>query len=191
MFSKTSRPIQAQLKPAPNEGNEGDSIKVIAGQYHSEYEWADPLSVQLCLGTDAASNAHHASAFRMYQALGFERTPGRYSVLRVLYFSPTRCLTQVEIGDDIRVTSANVTHLVDGLEKDGLVRRIPHPTDRRMTSVELLPAGTEVCEALIPSMARLMNGICEGFSDEEKVAFLGFLERFRQNANNLYAQDQP
>jgi DNA-binding MarR family transcriptional regulator len=36
------------------------------------------------------------------------------------------------------VTPRNVTTLVDGLEREGLVQRRPHPTDRRATVIELI-----------------------------------------------------
>jgi DNA-binding MarR family transcriptional regulator len=41
------------------------------------------------------------------------------------------------IKDRLGVTARNVTQLVDGLESEGLVRRTPHPTDRRATIIEL------------------------------------------------------
>jgi DNA-binding MarR family transcriptional regulator len=42
-----------------------------------------------------------------------------------------------DLADELTVTPRNVTALVDGLEAEGLVRRVPHSTDRRVTLVEL------------------------------------------------------
>jgi DNA-binding MarR family transcriptional regulator len=42
-----------------------------------------------------------------------------------------------DLAEALTVTPRNVTALVDGLEGDGLVRRTPHTTDRRVTLVEL------------------------------------------------------
>ncbi|HJZ55002.1 MAG TPA: MarR family transcriptional regulator [Gemmataceae bacterium] len=47
------------------------------------------------------------------------------------------------LSDELGVTPRNVTALVDGLEEEGLVRRVPHPTDRRATVVELTETGAE------------------------------------------------
>jgi DNA-binding MarR family transcriptional regulator len=47
------------------------------------------------------------------------------------------------VSDELGVTRRNVTALVDALEAEGLVRRTPHPTDRRATVIELTPAGKE------------------------------------------------
>ena len=40
------------------------------------------------------------------------------------------------------MTARNVTGLIDALEHDGLVERLPHPSDRRATLVRLTVAGT-------------------------------------------------
>ena len=42
-----------------------------------------------------------------------------------------------DLASALDVTPRNVTTLVDGLERDGIVRRQPHPTDRRATVIEL------------------------------------------------------
>jgi DNA-binding MarR family transcriptional regulator len=45
------------------------------------------------------------------------------------------------ISDELGVTRRNVTALVDALENEGLVRRKPHPTDRRATVIEMTKKG--------------------------------------------------
>src|SRR5882672_7857896 len=42
-----------------------------------------------------------------------------------------------DLASALDVTPRNVTTLVDGLERDGFVRRRSHPTDRRATVIEL------------------------------------------------------
>ncbi len=45
------------------------------------------------------------------------------------------------ISDGLGVTRRNITALVDALEEEGLVRRKPHPTDRRATVIEMTHKG--------------------------------------------------
>ena len=45
------------------------------------------------------------------------------------------------ISDELGVTRRNVTALVDALEEEGLLRRKPHPTDRRATVLALTASG--------------------------------------------------
>jgi DNA-binding MarR family transcriptional regulator len=42
-----------------------------------------------------------------------------------------------DLAATLEVTPRSVTALVDGLERESLVRRQPHPTDRRATMIEL------------------------------------------------------
>lgn len=54
-------------------------------------------------------------------------------------------LTQRDLAMRLLLSSGAVTFLVDRLEEAGLVRRQPHPTDRRTTLVSLAP-GAELPE---------------------------------------------
>lgn len=45
------------------------------------------------------------------------------------------------LRDRLGVSARNITVLVDGLEKAGFARRVPHPNDRRATIIELTDAG--------------------------------------------------
>jgi len=71
----------------------------------------------------------------------------RYEVLMLLYFSRRGSLPMALIGERLQVHPTSVTNAVDRLQAAGLVRRTPHPGDRRSTIVELLDAGREVAEA--------------------------------------------
>ena len=50
------------------------------------------------------------------------------------------------ISDELGVTRRNVTALVDALEEESLVRRKPHPTDRRATVIEMTDQGERTME---------------------------------------------
>lgn len=49
------------------------------------------------------------------------------------------------LGDDLGITPRYVTILIDSMEREGLVRRRPHPKDRRATLIELTDAGRSMC----------------------------------------------
>lgn len=66
-------------------------------------------------------------------------SPARFQVLQAL--SGGKVLSMVDLADRLSVTKRNVTTLVDGMEKDGLATRSPHPTDRRSKLIELTPSG--------------------------------------------------
>src|SRR5580692_7053086 len=65
------------------------------------------------------------------------------------------------LSDELGVTARNVTTLVEGL-----VRRLPHATDRRATVIELTPQGFEMADKLLgpfhEQITGLFRDLCEG-----------------------------
>lgn len=56
-----------------------------------------------------------------------------------------------ELSEQLCVAPRSVTDLVDGLERRGLVRRLPDPDDRRATLVEVAAPGTALLAAVASS----------------------------------------
>ncbi|MEU6573485.1 MarR family transcriptional regulator [Streptomyces sp. NPDC046805] len=67
-------------------------------------------------------------------------TPAQSRLLRTLahYSSPPR---MADLAERLEVVPRAVTTLVDGLEARGTVRRVPDPTNRRVTRIELTDDG--------------------------------------------------
>lgn len=74
-----------------------------------------------------------------------------------------------------------MTRMIDRLEQKGLVRRIPHPTDRRATSLELTTAGKALYPQLLAAKDRVQAQFLRGFSEEEVRVFERFLHRMLEN----------
>jgi DNA-binding MarR family transcriptional regulator len=68
-------------------------------------------------------------------------TFSRYEALALLAFTRAGELPMGKIGERLQVHPTSVTNTIDRLETDGLVVRLPHPTDRRTTLARLTPAG--------------------------------------------------
>jgi DNA-binding MarR family transcriptional regulator len=153
-----------------------------ARRYAEAFEWADEAAIQASLALNTTHAAQMAALGRLCDALGLNRTTGRHALVRILYFAPQKRLTQFEVAAEMQVTSSNVTFLVDGLEGEGLVRRAPHPSDRRTVYVKLTDEGEAFARRIVPSLARYMASMLGGFSEDEKLQFIRFLDRCRANA---------
>jgi DNA-binding MarR family transcriptional regulator len=69
----------------------------------------------------------------------------RLRVLELLYCDgPARMR---DLADAAGLRPRNLTSVADALEAEGMVRRVPHPVDRRATLLELTPAGGAEIEA--------------------------------------------
>jgi len=59
----------------------------------------------------------------------------------LLQLDPDEGVPMRDIAHHFRCDASYVTTLVDGLEERGFAERQPHPTDRRVRSIVLTPAG--------------------------------------------------
>lgn len=71
----------------------------------------------------------------------FELTFARYEALVLLYFSRAGALPLGKIGARLQVHPTSVTNIIDRLENQGLVRRVPHEHDGRTTLAEITTKG--------------------------------------------------
>lgn len=69
----------------------------------------------------------------------------------------------------LHVTPRNVTGLIDHLERDGLVARVPDPDDRRSVLAHLTERGTARVDAMGDDTYRQQQALLAGFSQEELV----------------------
>jgi DNA-binding MarR family transcriptional regulator len=91
----------------------------------------------------------HAAAIELLRRVaGVDQESGlsaaRLSALAVLEYGGATTLGGLAAAE--RVTAPTMTRIVDGLERDGLVRRGPHPDDRRAVRVVLTPRGRDSFE---------------------------------------------
>ena len=73
-------------------------------------------------------------------------TFARYELLMLLTFTRKGELPLGKISERLQVHAASVTNAVDRLEKQGFVRRDPHPYDGRAVLAVLTPSGRKVAE---------------------------------------------
>lgn len=114
---------------------------------HWEERW-DSEAANEMVAVTSIMRVHQILMARLNEVLEpFELTFPRYEALMLLYLSRRGSLPLGKIGERLQVHRTSVTNTIDGLEKLGLVKRVPHESDRRAVLAEILPAGREVAEA--------------------------------------------
>lgn len=76
----------------------------------------------------------------------FTLTFARYEMLRLLAFAKGGRMPMASATARLQVHPASVTNTVDRLERDGLLRREPHPRDGRATLLVLTERGRDIAE---------------------------------------------
>jgi len=85
-----------------------------------------------------------------------------------------------ELRDELGVTATSITALVDALEKDGMVKRQPHKTDRRATMIKLTPKAEKSLNDNCSQFTENVSGIFTGLSVPEQKQLRTLLERMRK-----------
>ena len=84
----------------------------------------------------------------------FGLTVGSFNLLRTVA-GADEPLTPTEIArrSPTKVTTATITGLLDTCQRNGLLRRAPHPSDKRRVLVSLTPAGRALLATVGPEVA--------------------------------------
>jgi DNA-binding MarR family transcriptional regulator len=94
------------------------------------------------------------------------------------------------IAERLLITTGSVTSLLDNLEKRGLIRRLPHPRDRRKLLVDITPAAQTIIDELLPSLhARERDVMSTALSTREQQELLRLIAKVQHAA--LEAQSTP
>jgi len=159
-----------------------DVSETVAG-FTRFYPWVDADGIELSYRLSETSEAMRSASDRIFATFGAEGGRLRYGIMRRIYFEPAGWLTQNRIADEMTMPPSTVTYLVDGLERDKLVERLSHATDRRVSCVALTDTGRDLCERMLPAVAEHMGAVAQAFTPEEKHLFIALLRRFQQSAD--------
>jgi DNA-binding MarR family transcriptional regulator len=106
-------------------------------------------------------------------------TFARYEALVLLTFSRRGSLPMRVMGERLQLHPTSVTNIVDRLEADGLVKRIPHPTDRRTTLAEITESGRELRAKATEAVTAVDFGLV-GLTDKQTGQLTELLAKVRK-----------
>jgi DNA-binding MarR family transcriptional regulator len=94
---------------------------------------------------------------------------GRFQILIRLHHVDGGRLAMGELAEMLDVSPRTVTGLVDNLERDGLVKRVDAPADRRSVYAEITDPGRERLKALWRDASSLQDGLTRGIGELQLV----------------------
>ncbi|PIE25793.1 MAG: hypothetical protein CSA58_12870 [Micrococcales bacterium] len=133
----------------------------------------DPDSISL-----AAAVGSFVSAYQRWERLLTRHDGISVARLRLMWLlRDAGPLRLSDLRDSLGVTARNVTQLVDGLEANGLVRRRPHPTDRRAMLVELADGAEDMVEVAMVSHSAEVAMLFQRLDPDDRSALLALVTR--------------
>jgi DNA-binding MarR family transcriptional regulator len=99
----------------------------------------------------------------------FGLSEGRFQILVRLHHEASGRFTMGELAEMLDITPRTVTGLVDNLERDGLVRRVADPEDRRSVYAEITDQGRDRVTALWREAAGIQAIVTRGLKESELI----------------------
>jgi DNA-binding MarR family transcriptional regulator len=122
----------------------------VGQDFEDEYPDASALATEcyanLIRTGDLLVGLHNRHTMDQYQL-----SPSARSLLAVVEGAGEPLEPSV-IADRVMVTTGSMTSLLDNLEKRGLVRRLPHPEDRRKLLIDITPDAEAIVDELLPNL---------------------------------------
>jgi DNA-binding MarR family transcriptional regulator len=126
-----------------------------------------------------------------FTAEKFQLSPSGRDVLAVIE-GAGRPLEPTVIAERLVVTTASMTSLIDNLAKRGLVRRLPHPDDRRKLLIDITPEAQAIVDELLPALhARERAVLDAALTEAEQRTLLKYVAKLQQAAAEARSAPLP
>jgi DNA-binding MarR family transcriptional regulator len=114
-------------------------------------------------------------------SLGF--SPGQFPVLLELWNEDS--LTQKQLLDRLDVEQATLANTLARMERDGLIERTPHPTDRRAQIIRLTELGRTLEDRAVEAAAEADSALFSGFRTFERELMMEYMRLIIGNSRKV------
>lgn len=94
-------------------------------------------------------------------------------------------ISQSQLCLSVGKKPANITRILDRLEKKGWMKRQPNPADRRSSLVSLTAEGERIIAEVSKEFESYASWFVEGIGEEEERVFRRVLEKINRNIDKL------
>lgn len=122
---------------------------------------------------------------KSFQAQGLNITTEQWGILNCLWSQDG--IHQSAIAEKIGKDRHTVTRMLNLLEKNGFVRRVPTDEDKRRLNVFFTDSGREMQEKLVPIVIGFLEEAFIGLTQDETNEFIRVLRHITENLASLKA----
>ncbi|MBP2656653.1 MAG: transcriptional regulator, MarR family [Firmicutes bacterium] len=109
----------------------------------------------------------------------------KFNALIQIFMTGGHGLTQSELGKKLLVSRANITRLIDRLEKENLVVRKPDPNDKRVFQLYLTDRASTLMNAFIPIHNQYVHKLMSTLNTNEKEMLISLLDKLKQGLDSV------
>jgi len=162
----------------------------VGDDFEDEYPGASALATEcfanLWRAAELLMGLHNRHTMDQYQL-----SPSARGVLAVVE-GAGQPLEPSVIAERLVVTTGSMTSLLDNLEKRGLVRRTPHPSDRRKLLIDITPEAQAIVDEFLPAFhARERDVVTAALTTSEQHTLLRLLAKLQQAGADAVSAPVP
>jgi len=152
------------------------------------------LEFELCLRKPITLLAHEALLNTYYTTSCLRKKAGellrpfgltdvQFNLMMLLKYQsgPEEGLSQAQLSNMMLVNRANITSIIDRMEKASLVIRTPAPSDRRSHIIKLTNRGRELLDRIEPLYTKEVKRIMAVLKQTQQKTLIAMLEKVRAN----------
>ena len=177
-----ARPGRGRRRPSPAAGG---GVRVGAG-FAVEFPGGDPSCTEAYATLVRTGEALLAEIDRRIRVT-FGLPHAALTALAVIE-GAGEPVTPSQVSDRMLAASATMTATLDLLERQGWIRRIPNPADRRSVLLEITPDGRAAADRLLPGIRTVEQSIMSALSADERKGLVDLLGRVLARAADVAAQ---
>jgi len=154
----------------------GDAVDTIVEQWRRERPELDPSAKHITGRIVRLASLFQQSYGDAFAAVGLQN--GDYGVLAALRRAgrPFQ-LTPTDLARQRMMTSGGMTAAIDRLERQGLVARLPNPSDRRGNLVELTDEGRRIIDEAMNLHTDVEHQLVGALDEGERAALATLLRK--------------
>lgn len=119
----------------------------------------------------------------------FQLSKTQFSALYRIYLTGDEGIPLSILGDQMSVTRANITSLVDRMVARRLIKRIVNENDRRSIKAVITNEGREILEKVLPNNQIFTSEILNCLTKQEKESFYELLSKVNKELTEIYRND--
>jgi DNA-binding MarR family transcriptional regulator len=135
------------------------------------------------IGFTASTTSKKIRALVSKSLKTYNITAEQWTVLKQLSF--VSGINQKELSQRTDKDQATLTKILDLLEQNQFLSRLPNPDDRRSFCIQITDEGRRLVEQVMPAIEGLYEKILQHLSNEQLDEFMAVLLQIQQNIKDL------
>ena len=131
------------------------------------------------------NSIRHASHMQNKDALNQDITMLQMGILGHLMKHQGKPVFQKDIEEHIEIGRSTLSEVINVMEKNDLLKRIPSKADGRYRELVMTDRGREIGGRFAKGAERFNEQLCTGISDDELKICLDIIERMTENVKNI------